>query len=207
MLKKIVSAELEAMLSSALFIGYAEAQKIKNLHEIFDCIIGSEAYPYLRRLAIEFYANRKANAIKNLSSKICPNKSGNYHHVELCYNENLIITFNHLANINGVKQTMPRHAIFREQLARNNSKQIEMFPTYPEKYFAEGQILATLVHEGRNYPERAELQVHDSKFKKVIDRLSISTTKNVDLSDMNIVEGTTPEFIQFAKEAYQGLKK
>lgn len=201
MLKQMVSEELLKMLGKTVSRGYVLTHQISAAHEIFSSVIGIETLPYVRRLAIEFTAKRNASSVKGLEAEEQPNRSGNYHHIELVFNSKLIITISHLASINGVRQEIPRPAHFRAMLAAGNPAQIQLFPNFPEKTFAADQVFAVLLHEGRNFPSSVSLALLDRECKRIVQALPINVSTFATDSDVNRIEPLSPEFIQLVKKA------
>ena len=206
MLKDIVPQELINMLGKSVSRGYILANIVSKSHAFLDTPVGRETKPYIRRAAIEFLAYSNAKEITNLESQFRPNKTRNYHHVELYFNKQLIITINHLGSINGVKQEAPRPAEFRKALASKNPMQDQLFPNIPEKYSIEDKIHSTLIHEGRDFPERVALIVQNPNTNKILDTLPIRVSQNINNSDVNMIEGLTPEFIEYVKKASGSTK-
>jgi len=201
MVNGMINGDLLKMLGKTVFRGYVLTQQIKKAHEIFETVIGNETLPYIRRAAIEFEATRNSRAVANLLAETRPNRSGNYHHIELIFNRRLIITFNHLGSINGKQQSIPRPALFRDMLLRNNPDQTEMFPNFPEKYFGDDQLLATVIHKGRDFPTEAALAVLNSKGTAIVDAIPISLAGYANDSDVIKFEPLSPELIEYVKQA------
>jgi hypothetical protein len=201
MVEGIVNGDLLKVIGKTVYRGYVLTQQMKKTNEIFDTVIGVETLPYVRRAAIEFLAIRNSRGVENLSADIRPNRSGNYHHVELIFNRRLIITFNHLGSINGKRQSLPRPALFRDMLLVNNPDQMQLFPGFPEKYFGPEQIFAMVLHEGRDFPTAVNLAILNSKGTAFVERLPISLTGYANDTDVIKVEPLTPEFIEFVKQA------
>ena len=206
MIKEMVSKELIDMLGKSVSGGYILANVVTKSHDFLDSPVGKETKPYFRRAAIEFLAYTNAKNVNNLESEFRPNKTRNYHHIELYFNKRLIITINHLACINGIKQELPRDAEFRKELARKNPLQEHLFPNFPEKYIEGDKIHSTLIHEGRDFPERVALIVQNPNGNKILDTLPIKVTRHLDNSDVNLIEGLSPEFLEFVKKAVGNIK-
>lgn len=199
MLRDLVTEELKGFFSKTLLDGYSMTHWIGEAYPLFKSEIGREQLPYIRRGAIDFLALKNVSSVPGLSAAVMPNKSGNCHHLELYFGDRLIISTNHLANINGKKQVVPRQAIFRSMLAAHNSTQIEIWPTRKEAKIIKRPILAILAHEGNSKPEAASLIITDSGCRRIIDHVPVDLTPRVSRSDVNEIQELVPEFIEFVR--------
>lgn len=107
--------------TQGVYLGYALTNDLMESHEFFKSIPGKEAYPILRRAAVEFSVARYVeNQMPWLTFSFVHNKAANCRHLEI-RNGNLIVTIN---AVNGINE-FPRDAVFRMGLQQNNQLTID----------------------------------------------------------------------------------
>jgi hypothetical protein len=168
-----VTPELKAHLSKALVKGYAYANRMFDRDVVLDNSLARQAKPYIRKVAIESFAQRGLSRVPGLVAVPMKNRTGNHEFLELRLGD-LRMTFSHLAKINGEQQTLPRECLFRSALAANNPLQTDLLESLSmEDLGILGGVHAMLLHIGNDTPESALLVIADLERGVYLDTLNI----------------------------------
>lgn len=193
-LSSLVTPELKVHLSRAVVEGYTHASRVFDGSAVLDHSMARQAMPYLRKVAIESFAQRGLGRVPGLIAVPMKNSNGTHEFLELRLGD-LRITFSHLAKIKGEQQILPRKCQFRSALAANNPLQMDLLePLSMEDLGALGGVHALLLHIGNNTPESATLVIADLERGIYLDTLDIPLTAVTTRAEAEKVEELSIEF-------------
>jgi len=179
---------------------YSLVNQLYAEHEFLNWAVGKDIRPYIRNVAVEFEIKRLIESGKvQLDYRLAKNKSGNYNHLEVI-SQNCILTVHHIPNIN--KNKLPRPAVYRQNLCRNN--QISLFQI-PESglYEKYDSNYALLVHNSRlGDVAGASLVLPNDEMNTQISRIDLlnEVKQHLGLIEMKVDDDLKLEFKEFVEK-------